>query len=425
MRIAILPVFPSDVDRGTTLTKAWLQRAGDAVASFFNAQSGGRMSMRMTAFDWRRLEMTQQQWLDDGLMAGRTVYKAFAAQNLFDEKAFDHFIVLIDDGVSTLGVTPNEAPETSLIGARGVTPALIAHEIGHRLGAGHTFLETADGLKEYDGPFCIMGREGAKHSFSDAPLVQPTEGATEANAWSGPGVCFPNLVAIGWADPQQHALEPQAYSGGGLSSVIELSALDGAPPPSRPLKVACIILRGDRYIVEYRSPASGFDRAVPNATPPNRGDLVVYRSPPTGALQPVQTAAVAARPGAIVTLGDDTLVLALAERTGGVPGTRLRLTVLQVDPAGRKITLRIEARVGHAPQYERTEGIFDFLQWAVVGRELGKDERMGPMATIKTVLEIEHLERLRGLSHPAERAGLDLALRERKAELRALTKHLG
>ncbi|MGH6910907.1 MAG: hypothetical protein ACREEG_12020, partial [Phenylobacterium sp.] len=181
MRCAILPVFCKGTERQTTLTVEWLRLLGTAVDAYYNRQSGGRENLACTVFDWRQIALTTEEWSAAGFLVGRQVYEAMADEGILRREDFDHFVVLIDDVASRSGVTPNEAPETSLISARDTTATLVAHDLGHRFNAGHSFLEGPDGPIEYGGRFCVMGAEGGKHDFLDAALNVPPGGAMSAN----------------------------------------------------------------------------------------------------------------------------------------------------------------------------------------------------------------------------------------------------
>ena len=425
MRWLMIPVSPNDVERGTELSRDWLQQCGDTVSAFFERQSGGRGPFSCETLDWRQLDMTRQQWANAGATVGRTVYNGLSQAGVINTGDHDHYVLIIDDQISTLGVTPNEAPETSLIAAQSFSASLLAHELAHRLGAGHTFLSTPSGSQEYGGLFCLMGFENAKHSHTDPALINQAVGATAFNAQSGPGLCFPNLVATGWADAQAHALQIDASTNGELSSVIDLPALAGAPPPGVNARPACIVTIGDRFVLEYRSPSVPDDAGMPGTSPVNQGDLVVYQSPPTGSLLPVQVAAAAVFPGLVLPLVDGSLRQKLADATGGSVGIPLQVTVLRVDPNLRKVSLRIEAKPFKVPQFERTDDIFDFLRWAIAGREVPGEDQLNIVPLVRQLAELQHLDQQRRLAGPRDAESLKAVIAQRLDQVKKTARLVG
>ncbi|MDM0002987.1 hypothetical protein QTI24_30685 [Variovorax sp. J22P240] len=152
MRVAILPVYCAGTERQSTFNKAWLERVASETEAYFATQSGGRVTLTFKVFDWHQIAMTTKDWAAAGFLVGRKVYEAMVSDKLLSRDDFDHFVVLIDDATSSLGVTPKEvAPETSVIAAVGqrypFTAGVIAHELGHAMNAVHTKRKTADGWK--------------------------------------------------------------------------------------------------------------------------------------------------------------------------------------------------------------------------------------------------------------------------------------
>lgn len=420
MRCAILPVYCKGTKRQASVTKAWLEHLGTALELYYDRQSGGQAGLICSAFDWTEIPLTTQQWLAAGAFAGRQTYQALALEGVLTTSNFDHFVVLIDDQLSHLGVTPKEAPETSLIAAREVTATIVAHELGHRFGAGHTYLASSSGPIEYGGPYSVMGGEGGKHDFIDETLVLTDEGADSRNARNGPGMCFANLTQTGWANPDQHAFHLKPYSDGSISQVIELIALDGAPPPHQPIPIACIIELDDWYVLEYRSATTGYDAGVPNSVAPSCGNLVLYQSPAVSPLTPLQIAEFAVQPGNILSFNDPS-ASQLAQKAGGTVGVLIQVTILSVDPGGRKISLRVEHQEGKPPQYQRTDDIFDYLLW---NRELISQDALGAGRLISELAEIHHLSRLQKISGPRDSAALRQVLATRIRTVQELTRSL-
>lgn len=168
MRWAVCPVVVVDQPRQTSLDELWIDKVMRQILFYWRDMSRGRENLEYRVFGWASLGLTlaeksklSQPELGD---AGR---KAIADANPdVDLGAYDNWIVLLDDSVSTLGVT-NPHP---LIGAVSANPAIFAHEMGHVYAVSHhANLAVGAGDSEYDDNFCIMGREGQKYSF-----VEPT-----------------------------------------------------------------------------------------------------------------------------------------------------------------------------------------------------------------------------------------------------------
>jgi len=396
---------------------------GTEIDSYYDAQSGGRLSVQCIAFEWQQISMTTAQWHDAGALAGRRVYESMITGGVLSRDDFDHFVVLIDDNISSLGVTPHEAPETSIISAVGqrwqFTASNVIHELGHRLGAVHTWLDSPNGPIEYGGLFCVMGFENTKYAYLDQALIAPNEGAQGAIARFGPGMCFPNLVRAQWADPLLHAVRLTPYATGSVSGAIQIAALHGAPKANQANPpVACIVELDDWYVIEYRSTSSQYDAGVPNDSPPYKGDLVVYRTPSTGPFAPLQVGTITAEPGNILTIDSsplaEQLAQQLAKKTGGIAGSPLKLIVTNVDETGQSVSFRVEKVGGRPPQYSRTEGLKDFMQWAISGRNDYDDP---VLVVLKALAEISDLSRLRRISGPRDAEALGHAMDRRISNL--------
>ena len=343
MRFAVLPVSVSDKSRGTTLTRAWIERACASVELYIEEQSGGRESPDFDVFDWFPLDLTWQQWMDLGGNVSDTVNQEVSSALQTNLSGYDRFIYIIDDGVSGSGVT--EDNETR-IGALDFDPALLAHELGHVYGAGDTFLDTPSGPLRYDALFCIMGREGSKHSFRDMSLVSPQDGADEDHTDCGPGMCVPTLLATRWLDLAKHGVEVKGFTTGptGLTgSTVRIRALDGAPSGESGLPVCCFVDDGDRYMVEYRLPKSRWDAGLPASA---NGWLVVNRTPLDGPLVTLEVASFAVMPGKTVSFGGpDNIYL-----FGGGP---LRLSVMACDVANSTVDVQFVRQKGKVPQFQQ------------------------------------------------------------------------
>ncbi|WP_148649765.1 hypothetical protein [Lysobacter antibioticus] len=338
MKLAVFPVSVSDNPRATTLTRAWIERACASVKRYIEEQSGGRKSPDFKVFDWLALSMTRQQWMALGGNVSDTVNQEVISVLQADLSGYDRFIYIIDDGVSTSGVSENNEIR---IGALDFDPALLAHELTHVYGAGDTFLDAPDGPKIYDALFCIMGREGSKHSFRDMSLVSPHDGADIGHADCGPGMCVPTLLATGWLDLAKHGVEVTGFTTGLTGSTARIRALDGAPREDGGLPVCCFVDDGDRYLVEYRSPKSRWDGGLPASA---NGWLVVNRTPLDGPLTTLEVASFAVMPGKTVSFGGPDNMYPF----GAGP---LRLSVMACDVTNGTVDVRFARQLGKAPQY--------------------------------------------------------------------------
>jgi hypothetical protein len=349
-RVALIPVFCTDTQRQCKLNLAWYELLAKQIERYFDTQSGGRAGLTCRAFDWRQIPLTAQQWAQAGVLAGREVVDWMASRGEIAKADFDVFVVLIDDGASSGGIAPNEAPEMVHVAAvgNGDNPfgaALVLHELGHRLGATHTYLQTPGGVSEYGGPFCVMGREGGKYASVDPLLNAPALGAAATDAVFGPGICFLNLVRCGWMNPRRYGVWLTSGSIGGGVQTVEIAALNGTPRDTvERAKAACIIDFGratDRLVIEYRSPSVEYDRGVPTTASvsptkggaakvvPKSGQLVVYRTASFDDAIPLQINAVDAVPGQMLTFTSP-LAHALGQAVGPVAQATLKLVVLRV-----------------------------------------------------------------------------------------------
>jgi hypothetical protein len=260
MKIAVLLLSCAGSNRRTNLTKSWFEAALGRVRAYFLTQSGQRVTFDFTVFDWTELSITSDEWIALGASVGATAKAEIAQAKDVDLSGFDWFILIIDDQISTSGATDQD----TRIAAISATPAIITHELGHLLGAMHTYLKKPEGIVEYGGPFCTMGGEGDKHTFSDPQVSAVLAGELGTHAASGPGMCIPNLLNAGWLDAAQHIRKIVVSSDGSISSSERLIALDGAPPAGANVVCGLEIELGDRFICEYRSPRVFWDQGVEN-----------------------------------------------------------------------------------------------------------------------------------------------------------------
>ena len=412
MKIAILLLSCARTARRTNLTEDWFRLLSGQVRDYFLDQSGGRLACDFAVFDWVELSISGQQWTDAGPAVGDTARAEAAAKYNFSEAGFDHFILVIDDQVSALGVTDYKTD--TRIAAVSATPTIFAHELGHALGCSHTQLETREGPKEYGGPFCIMGAEDGKYSLYDQSLQSPEMGSDLGHSASGPGMCIASLNQANWlnTDASCHRLQP--YSNGYLGTTIRIAALNGAPPGGSSERVGCLIETYDRFIVEYRHHDNRWDSGLKDRVPSNDGWLVIYRSPQAGAsLVALQVATLEVKVGAAVEIDKNPYHL-----FGASP---LRLSVVALDRSARTIDLRVEKKAGKADQYLSVEGILDYLQWPI--EKEGYVQHDEPVDQIADgITRLRELRRLERLSGPRGKDSIREAAREQVQELRDLLR---
>jgi len=355
MKFAVIPVSLSDKPRVTTLTRDWIERACASVKRYYEDQSGGRVSPSFQVFDWYALSMTYDAWMALGSNVSVAVNAEISAATRIDFSGFERFVYIQDSGTSNTGVTEND--ETR-IEARDFDPALLAHELGHVFGADDTFLDSPSGPLRYDDLFCVMGREGNKHSFNDPGLISPQDGADATHAGCGPGMCVPSLLATTWLQENKHGVQVTGYTNASPGSTLRIRALDGAPPDNAPgLPSFCYIDDGDRYYVEYRVPKSRWDGGLPPST---HGWMVVHRSALGEPVTTLQVAVIAVTPGQSLTIGGPSNIYIY----GGGP---LRITVMACDAATGTLDVNFYRKKGKAPQYiEPFEGFrpeFGAILW--------------------------------------------------------------
>jgi len=345
MKFAVLPVTVSNRARGTTFNRQWIERVCDSVKRYYEDQSGSRVSLSFTVFDWFALPITFEQWMALGGNVSDTVNPmissnagGFAPQNI-NLTGFDRFIYIIDDGASGGGVTENN--ETR-IAASDFDPAILAHEIGHIFGPDDTFLQTDTGRARYLSYFCVMGMEGAKYSFKDTGLVSLADGAEIDRVDCGPGMCVASLLRTGWLN-LSHGVKIDSITTSWVNNTVRIRALDGAPDSPVVSPVFAWFDDGERYLVEYRRANSRWDRGLPPA--PN-GWLVVYRTPID---QPAEALEVASFP---VNTGTTVAVDAAPDIFYLFGASPLRIGVLSCDPASGSIEIYAKRRKGKPPQYE-------------------------------------------------------------------------
>jgi hypothetical protein len=411
MKLAVLPVTCKNSPRVTALTKAWFEAALARVKAYFEHQSGGRAEFIYQVFDWTPLSFTTPEWSAEGTTVGDRVRPEAAALHHADFSGFTQFAIIVDHAESHLGATFGR---DTLMAAQDFDPAILAHELGHVYGAGHTMLDSASGPIEYAGPFCIMGAEGGKYSFVDSSLLLPNEGGNANHATSGPGMSVPTMLSAGWFDLAKHAVKAPIYSDGTTGSTFRIQALDGAPPQGaqRP-PTCCYVDAGDRYLIEYRiASASPWDAAVPASGAPG-GWIVVYRMPIDGPITSLQVAAEVAMPGSGFPAGRYEPFYIF----GAGP---LRIYVAAVDPAGRTVDFRLSRKKGRPPNHQRPfEGFRpDFHLWSVDHGYQVISPASPMFDVLSKVAKLEDLRELTTVAGPRSQAGLKVAAEQQIAALR-------
>jgi len=387
MKFAVIPVSVSDKPRATTLTRAWLERACASVGAFIQDQSGGRQTAEFTVFDWYVLAQSHAQWADLGFNVREPVNQQLVKDRNVDLSGYQHFVYVIDDGISRSAATRGDLL-TSIIAAEDFDPAIVAHELTHLYGPDDTFLDTPDGAKRYDSLFCIMGREGAKHSFSDITLLSPPQGAHAGHTDCGPSMCVPTLLATGWLNVAKHGAQVTGVPGATVGAAVTIRALNGAPYMDGGLPVFCYVDDGDRYMVEYRTSTSRWDAGLP---PTTNGWLVVYRTPLDAPIITLEVASFAVTPGKTVSFGGPDYMYLF----GAGP---LRLSVLACDVAAGTVDVQFSRKSGKAPQYiEPFESFRQELRYGLWSRDSGWHAFPVASDLAEVLKNVEALSHLRDL----------------------------
>lgn len=349
MKLGVLLLYCQE-GRATSFTLEWAERAIGRVADYVFAQSGGRETITFKVFDWIKLPQTAAELSALGYNPYSTLRPTIEQE--LDARLgppgagtqhldpYTHILIGIDHPQSSGGTTPGAV---TWLAATNFTPSFVAHELGHRFGAGDAFRETADGPVIYENQFCVMGARGWPAIFADDVLADPT--APMLNQ-SGPGMSAPTLMAAGWLNENDHGLaldlsDSNLSSSGGR--IKELSALAGAPGPgwTRPP----LVIRYRDLVVEYRV-RDGWDRGLPDPGVGAAGWVVVHRSSP-GTPSAVYVDSMAAKPGAILVLGKDNPLDIF--NTGP-----LKLSVLSFNAAARTVRLKFSRRRAVRPPLSGT-----------------------------------------------------------------------
>ena len=396
MHLGVLLLYCQE-GRATTFTREWAERAIKRTAEYLFAQSGGREAITYKVFDWVPLRETAAEWT--ALKWG--AYKVIRPQveQAIGESLspFSHILIGIDHPQSESGAWD---PGTNVIhlAATWFAPIHVAHELAHCFGAADAYGEMPSGPPVmYYNQFCIMG---GGSNFADTVLDDPK--APGLNR-SGPAMSAPTLLGTGWLKEVDHGLGidlSQSHTVFGAGSIVELSALEGAPGPgwARPP----VVVRYKDLLIEYRV-RDGWDRALP--APPGAGAggwLVLHRSavssPAAGLIMSVQ-----ATPGEEVVLG--------AENPSDIfkPGP-LKLSVLSYDALKRTVRFRLWRREGKRLPGVTTYGGVDVggggLIWTP-GRGFTRVPPRSPLLqVIESVVRVQALEDLLAVASQGEVSGL-------------------
>ena len=225
--------------------------------------SGNRQTIEWQTFGPLELMTLTQKQASDAKGSTISDFRTAAINKGIPVSKFDHFMWIINDGISTLGTTPND----SLVGALGFAPRVTMHEMTHSFGVCcHADSNTYD---DYGDPFCIMGSTGGARSFDNPRLAFSSQDAPHTA--SGPGICAPYLFVAGWLDRVANITALPALSQA-IGSTITLDANQGAPSFGSFSQIALTIggvpkniNDPPQYWVEFRI-TRNFDRAID--TPP-------------------------------------------------------------------------------------------------------------------------------------------------------------
>ena len=332
MKLGVL-LLTCKESRTVTFTRDWADRAVARLAPYYARQSGGQQIITHKVYDWVQLDKTQAEWLALGYSAYPTLKPSIEAAPQVHEHLddYDHILIGIDTPTASGGTTYGQV---TYLAASNFTPSLMAHELGHRFGAADAFGDTTRGPVVYQDRFCVMGG-GFAATFADSSLDDPTAAGLNR---SGPNMCVPTLLSIGWLKESDHGVGVDLSDSGLLTPgrFQGLSALEGAVGPAD--AGPPVMMRIGDLVVEYRMRRkSGWDQGLPDPGEGAAGWLVVHRSP-SGAPSATYVDSLAARPGATLLLGRDSPVLDMFSI--GPP----RLMVTSQDPHAGTVRFNVRRR---------------------------------------------------------------------------------
>lgn len=175
MSLAVFPITGPSLPRVTFLTREFIHRQLIRVGSYLFDQSGGRVALEFRVFDWFTVPISTEEWDRLEWRLGEVVSPLVAQAFQVDVSLFSHVAFVIDQHNAGGAAWNAENRRFLHLGAKDLTPALWAHELGHMFGATHARREEPLGAQEYGDAFCVMGAEGAKLSFADPGLSFRTE----------------------------------------------------------------------------------------------------------------------------------------------------------------------------------------------------------------------------------------------------------
>lgn len=321
MKVAVLPIYPKDEPRVTQWTRQEIEARFEDAKKYFAEQSGGRESLEYQVFDWYKLRLTGAEADAMGFQAGDSIVPHFEADKSISLSNFSHFVLLIDKSNSHAGAWKPNDPSFRYchLSAQDLTPALLAHELGHLAGAGHGNLRTPLKDIEYGDTFCVMGGEDFKFRFTDQLGAH------------GPGMTGSMLRACGWLDFNlpSVAVDLGLKSQQPAEAVVELAPLHGAPAPNgrgRPVVAwSDGLVANQRLSLEFRM-MNGWDAQLPKSGSAP-GWIVAHLTDGGGlGASAVLIGAIGASPGATLQL----------------PDASATVTVLSVGPDG--VSLKVQRR---------------------------------------------------------------------------------
>ncbi|WP_351233918.1 hypothetical protein [Streptomyces sp. NPDC002133] len=162
LRLAVVPMLAPTAPRLTHLTRSFIELGFRSVKDFYIKQSGDRAKWSYQVFDWYRMPISQEEFQKLGAGLGDRALPLLARDIHLDASQFTNFVFILDhEGVGPSAAWMGNGDRYLHFGAPSFSPSILAHEIGHRFGLGHSnsnFFPKPP--VEYGDPFCIMGPSG-------------------------------------------------------------------------------------------------------------------------------------------------------------------------------------------------------------------------------------------------------------------------